>query len=236
MKIAELFRRLSFGELSNLALSFDGTGDIVDGKQEMLVNHTNEALLRLFSRFILLEKDVIIEMSGNRTSYPLLARYAELNVSSPETPEHRFIKDGLHTPFTDDVIKILSVYDYVGAKFPLNDVEHPFSMFTPSPNTLQVPVPHNKVALSVTYQARHPLIDPAASLDQEIDIPFTMEGALQSYIAHLVYSHMNGQENLVKSQECEAKYEKICLDIEDKDLGNQTFQTSNVRFEKRGWK
>jgi hypothetical protein len=41
MKIVDLFRQLSFGELSNLALGNSGSGTIVDEKQPQLVQYVN---------------------------------------------------------------------------------------------------------------------------------------------------------------------------------------------------
>lgn len=237
MKILELFQRLSYGELSNLALANDGAGSIQDASHAKLIHYTNEALLRLHSRFILEEASLFIEQVGSITSYPLLPQYAASNVASAET--YKFIKDTIGDPFLNDVIKILRISDESGFIFPLNDDEDPNSLFTPRPNVLQIPLPQNTVTLVVYYQARHKLLNAALTgvnlTNQTFDIPFTLEGALQNYIAHLVYSHMNGQENLLKSQEYGAKYETICAGIEKMDLVNQSIATTNTRFDLGGW-
>jgi hypothetical protein len=232
MKLSELFRRLSQGQLMNLAISNDGDGSIMENKHSQIIQYTNEALLRLFSRYTLKENHLIIELTQNRTSYPLKLKYAQ-STGNPET----FIKDFPGQLFEDDVIQILEVDDESGFKYPLNDRERRDSLFTPMPNTLQVPFPVEGDALGILYRARHPLLVPDGMnyINQEIELPFTLEGALQNYIGHLVYSHMNGQENIVKSQEYLAAYETDCAEIEARDLVSQSFHTSHTKLEQRGF-
>lgn len=233
MNLGELGSRLSTGELSNLSLANEGNGTIKEDQKAKIINAANAGLLRIFSRFMLKQNDLIIELVGHITKYPLVSKYAELN--SESTEKYKFIKDGLHRPFKDDVIKILEVIDYGGWEYTLNDSESHTSLFTPSPNVLQVPTPLSGKALNVIYQARHDPIPLDAADDFLIDIPFFLEEALTNYIGSLIYSHMNGQENMVKSQDFAAKYESICSEIEEKDLVNQTYSTSNTKFAKRGW-
>ncbi|MCF8861604.1 putative tail fiber protein [Agrobacterium phage OLIVR2] len=237
MKLSELFSQLSMGELSNLAMSNEGDGTIMDKWKGKLVVNINSALLAIYSRFELLSKDVLIELSGNRTLYPLEARFAEMNDDSAEI--ERFIKDGLHDKFTDDVIQITSVQDFTGYQFPINDVEHQYSLFTPQPHVLQVPRPKLGVALSVGYRARHPVIKwditDNERENQEIILPFFFEDALHNYVAAKVFSSMTGQEHVAKSQELMSYYELNCVNIEDKDLASQTISTTNTVFHKRGF-
>ena len=233
MKVSELFTRLSYGELSNLAISGEGSGQIIQEKQPQILGYLNESLLALYSRFNLLEKSVIIEQTGTLVMYPLSKKYAESNTSS-DAP-HKFIKDLLYDTFENDVIRILEVYDYMGWKYTLNDPEDAASFFTPTPSTLQVPFPRNGVALDVSYQARHKVIPMEDYEDVEIELPFYLETALQNLIASKVYSHMNGADNLVKSQEYAGTYEKTCIEVEAKDLVNQTVSQTNTKFRKRGF-
>lgn len=234
MKISELFRRLSFGELSNLAISGEGSGTIIEPKHPQIIQYCNDGLLKIFSRFLLQEKDLLIEMVEGVTSYHLKRQYAE---SSNSDETWVYIKDLPGDPFLEDVIKILAVYGPDGDKLPLNDASREDSLFTPAPDVIQVPYPIGGLALGVLYQARHlPLLDAGETyLEQKIRIPFFLEKALTSYIGHQVFSHMNGPENLLKSQEYEAAYENICAEAEAKDLVNQTFHTTHSKLEQRGF-
>lgn len=232
MNLLELFQRLSLGELSNLSIGNDGSGTIDDKDHQKLINYANEGLLKLYTRFILKEKDVLIEQYDHITNYHLIKRFSKsLNQGSKDT---LYIQDLHCASFEGDLIKILEVWDAYGCRRPLNDAESYNSVFTPQPHVLQIPNPKEGEPLSVTYQAA-PKELIKTDLDVDIEVPFTMENALQKYVAYAVFCNMNGQENIAKGQEYLAQYESYCLDIENKDLVNQTVSNTATRFHKRGW-
>jgi hypothetical protein len=233
MKVVELFRRLAYGELSNLAIN-NGDGTIIEEKHPQIIQYVNEGLLRLYSRFLLSEKHLILEQYAHVTTYHMQIKYAE---TSGSNTHHPYIKDLPDEPFLGDVIKILHVYDELGNEYPLNDKDDQYSLFTPQPDMLQVPEPIERRPLSVTYQARHPLLDDRIGyiLDQEVDLPFSLEGALQNYVAYKTYCHMNGQENIAKGQESYQNYEMVCAEVEMRDLTSQSFHTSHTKLEQRGF-
>ena len=233
MKILELFRRLAYGELSNLAIN-GGNGLLAEASHPQMIQYVNEGLLRLYSRFILEEKVILIEQYEHIISYHLKNKFSE---SAGADIAYPYIKDMPDEPFRGDVIKILQVSDELGNVYVLNDKDNPSSLFTPQPDILQIPSPVEGVPLSITYQARHYTLDDRIGkiLDQEIDLPFFLEGALQSFVAYKTYSHMNGQENIGKGQENLQAYELICIETEMKDLINQSFHTSHNKLEQRGF-
>ncbi len=238
MKLSELFRRLSYGELSNLVISGEGSGTINENKHPQIIQYANEGLLRLHSRFVLRENNLIINLFDHITNYVLKVENAQSTMDS--SVEYPFIVDLVGEPFQGDVIKITAVADSLGGCHTLNDTADCRSLFTPRPDTLQVPHPVTDVALGVSYQARHPIIRDVAIggenlLDQIIDLPFFLEGALQSLVAHKVYSHMNTPENVAKGQEHLALADTICLEAEAKDLVNQSFATTDHKLHQRGF-
>lgn len=234
MEISALFRRLSYGELSNLSIAEEG-GTLAERKHPQIIQYANEGLLELYSRFVLKERSLVLELSSHVLNYHLMKEYAESSNSSEV--RHRYIKDCAEQPFKNDVIRILEVWDEDGCRLPLNDKDNPESLFTPQPTMLQVNKPEDGVQLAVVYQARHRVLSDNADrlLDQKITLPFSLEGALQNFIAHKVYSHMNGQENIVKGQEYLAAYEAICLGVEQRDLVSQSHHTSHTKLEQRGF-
>lgn len=234
MKIKDLLSTLSRGELSNLSMSNEGSGEIVEAQQPKIIDYTNDGLLVIYSRFILSEKTLICEQVQHITQYHMLYQFAE---SSQSNEAYRYIKDMDKDPFLGDVIKILEVYDSGGYKRVLNESGNSLSLFTPQPHVLQVPVPIAGQALAVQYQARHkPLkLDGDGFLNQDITIPFTLEGALRSFIAYKTYSHMNGPENKASAQEFFNTYDTLCRDIEEKDMVNNTSTTVNEKLEERGF-
>lgn len=236
MNLNELFSDLALGELSNLAMAENGT--IVGKSRPRIVTYTNEGLLALYSKYVLKESNMLIEMREAVTNYHLLKRYA-LSQYDPANPPDRwtmpYIIDNLGEPFQEDVIKILSVYNSFGMKMPLNDIENPISVHSPQSTVLQVPLPIAGQALSLEYQARHPKLD-LCDCESEVILPDSLHAALRAYIASKVFMHMNTVENTAKGQEHMMTYKNICADVVEMDLVNTTSSTTNVRFHKRGWR
>lgn len=235
MKVSELFQRLALGELSNLAMSETSQSMLKPEVHAKMILYANDGLLRLYSRYVMSEKSLIIETHEHITSYHMKVKFAE---SSGSNEPFKYIKDLPAEPFEGDVIKILAVYDGTGTERVLNDSENPSSLFTPQPDQLQVPNPIQGQPLGITYQARHHILKDTGNdlLQQDIDLPFFLESALQAYVASKVFSHMNGQENKVISQEHMANYEGICAELEVNDLINKTHHTSHRKLEERGFK
>jgi len=233
MNVQELFRRLSFADLSGLHLGSEGIGTINEEDNDRMIYYANEALLRLHSRFVLRENDVLIQQLIHVTNYHFLKRFARTN-EDPCPGQEIYILDKDCDPFEEDVIKITGVFTQNGDALPLNDDNHPRSLFTPQPNILQVPLPEADRVLAVTYQARHPLLS-YGDLQQKIEIPANLEGALTNYIGHLVYGDRNGQENSKKASEKLARFEAICAENVINDLTNSSKSTSNIKFNQRGF-
>ncbi len=207
LTIDELYRRLSVGELKNLAMSVNGTIDSQSHQTVLL--YLQEALLRLYSKFVLAE-------SWQELTYV------------PGTETYKL---------NDDVIKVLTVKDDNGYDLWLNDTEQYWSVFTPSPNTLKIPHERKNIKFNIIYQAAHPELnqEPEECDRQDIEIPSVLEGALRAYIAYGIYSGMSGQENNAKSAEHYSKFQALCVEAEEKDLVNTQSSTSNTRFKKGGW-
>lgn len=232
MKVSELFQKLSYSELSNLALSNDGDGTIQDNYKPKVLNAINDGLRRLFDRFNLLEKDVIIQMYDHITFYHLNSKYAETNYPDSGVP-HAYIKDTPGEPFLDDAVKILAAYNGHGHELPINDDENEFSLYTPKPLILQVPLPTEMGLLCVRYQARH--MDVHKETDV-IDVPVSLEEALRAFVAHKIYSQINTQEAVAIAMGHLQMYESLCTAVTEHDLVNSSRQTTNLRFALGGWK
>lgn len=234
MELTELYSQLSFGELSNLSLSNNGDGTIVEEKKPQIVGFANEALLRLYTRFVLKQNDLILEMRPNTTFYHLLSRYAEQSWDSTSEIPYPYIRDLAREKFTEDVLRVMAVYDNNGNERPLDDRERYDSIFVPQPNTVQNPTPKIGEFLNVMYQAKH------AKLDTEnvttIELPDVLHEAFKAYIAYKVTGSMNTNEMLAVSQGHFAMYENICQELVDRDILGQTQTSTNVKFRKRGFK
>jgi len=230
MKLLDLYARLSFGELSNLAMGMEGSGTIRETDKMKILSYVNDGLLALHSRFILKEKYLLIEEQEHITHYHLIQKFAE----SQNCVAFPYIKDLPADPFLGDVIRILQVYDACGNELVLNDIDNACSLFTPSPQVLQIPTPVTGMPKHILYQARHvPITD--ILVTTWIELPFVLEAALQSYVAHKVFAHMNGQDNLINSQNHLATYETRCQEVEAKDLVMSSLSNSFHKLQRRGF-
>lgn len=234
LTVPQLFSKLSYGELSNLSMSTDGGGSIEESKQHTIILYANEGLLKLHSRFCLMEKDLNLELVPHITNYHLIPRFAESKRAERNVP-YSYIKDLLCDEFLGDVIRVLSVTDKFGNELPLNDVNSTRSVFTPQPQVLQVPNPTPGMSLAVHYQARHPELLVDSEEEQIIELPDILHVALTAYIAYNVYTTINTAEATGKAQEHLAKYEATCQEAEEKDLVSTSTSQTNARFEKNGW-
>lgn len=231
--VADYFKSLSYGELSNLSMATETPGEIRLADQNKLINYMNEGLLRLHSRFALLERELLIVQYSHITNYHLDKRFAMKNAQRLE--QHvPYILDLPNEPFSDDVIKVLAVYDVGGNRLALNNENALYSVFTPYPTTLQVPLPQDQVPLSIQYQAMHPKLAYGVK-DAEVVLPVVLEPALCSYVAYLVYSHMNTQEAATVAFARASLYESICVEIEEQGNASITGIANVHKFQNKGW-
>lgn len=232
MNIEQLFTDLSFGELSSLALANEGDGTITDAGKERVIRFANDGLLKLYTRFILKQNDVLIDLVDWITSYHLLKKFAQSQADT-STQTVLYIRDLPLEPFEEDSIRILNVFNSHGVLLPLNDEDNPHSVFTQG-NVLQVPRPKTGVALSVMYQAKHPqlILD---DLTQEIELPDVLVPALRAWIAARTFGQMNTQESMGIAGTHETAFENICAEVIQQDLVSTSISTTGKRFEKNGW-
>ena len=235
MNVQDLFQQLSYGELSNLSMAQQVPGQISADQQAKVLIAVNNALMRLYSRFILREKDVVIEMQSGVTNYHLLSRYSETGYVPGGQITYPYIKDLNKEPFTEDVIRILSVFSSTGEELPLNDMDHPKSVFTPQLGVLQVPKPTPGQALGVVYQARPEKLELGNFSSQNVPIPETLEEALKAYVGYKIFAAINSQEATAKAADFLGIFESICSEVEAKDLVANSVSNTNTRFIKGGW-
>ena len=93
MNLSQYLTELSYKELSNLSLADSGSGTIKPEKIPFIVSCINEALLRLYTRFVLKDKTLVIELRDYLGEYHLNSRYA---VSSGSPEEDHYIIDMEH--------------------------------------------------------------------------------------------------------------------------------------------
>lgn len=232
MNLQAFCKRLANGRLSNTSLV---DGDVIKViHRPKVVDAINEGLIRLYTRYILNEKDVIIALRSHITTYYLDPLYSEV-LYPQDGVEIPYILDLPGEVFFNDVIKILSVYDHDGCELPLNDSGKCNSVFSPQYNSVQVPDPETGKLINVCYQAKHAELSIDHPLDEIVLHP-TLIGALEAYVAHLLFADMNTDDSRVRSDKQKLKYEEICAEVTSVDAVSSTTVTTNTKLESRGFK
>lgn len=232
MDLKELTERLALGELKNTSAIDDADpSQLKEQHRLMVTNHLNIGLTNLYSKFILLEKELLLRTQIPITHYYLRKEFARSN--STVVP-YKYIDDTVCGEYTEDLIKVLKVYNEMGEELYVDDDEQHESIFTPQYDCLQITGVHLGSMFSVIYQARHPVMK-GTNPCQEIKLPFFFEEAIQAFVASKVLSHMNGQEHSAKGQEYMALYNGICAEAEMRDMVRNSVTTTNTKLEKRGF-
>lgn len=236
LKVEDVFRSLSLGHLSNLAMATEnpGEGQIREKDQNKLIGYMNDCLTALYSRFCLSEKSVIISQYDHITNYHLDYRFAQTNENRPAA-NVAYILDLPGEPFMDDAINILKVEDDRGCILPLNQNDDSRSVFTPYPTILNIPNPVQDTPVHVTYQAKHARLELGVT-SSEIIIPSVLEDALKYYVAAKVFTAMNSQENMAVGQNHLSMYEAICSGVEAKSHADISKVNHGGKFYERGFR
>lgn len=232
MNVDDMFRRLSFGELSNLALGQSGEGFITNKDQNKIVTYANAALIVLYSRFIHKRSFISIRLQNGVKRYQLNSAFAVSRTAAHPTKPH-YVLDTVEEPFDDDVIKILC-FDYENEDEVLKQ-EVMSSIRHLSIDTLLVKNPKDGVVIDIEYQARHPTLTLPADRSEQILLAPILWAALDAKIAASVYGSMNGEANMVKAQGLLAEYEQLCMLAKMDDLLQETTESDVDKLHKAGW-
>lgn len=234
MNLQDFYKKLANGRLSNTAM-VEGIDPVTIKAvhQPKVTDAINEGLIRLYTRFILNEKDVVIGLKDSITSYHLNSLYSE-SLAPQVGVVYPYILDGDSEVFINDVIRIMAVYDNNGVKLPLNNATESTSVFTPVFDTVHISDPITNQRITVVYQAKHATLVNTSPL-QEIILPDTLYGALEAYVAYLLFADINSDDAKFKSDKQLMRYEEICGDVRLTDAVSSTTLQSNIKFMNRGW-
>lgn len=216
MNIRDLFRQLSFQELSNLSIGKEGVGEIAENQQAKVISMTNSALLDLHTRFVLRRAEEEIVTIPGQYSYQL---------------------DG------SDVLRVLEVYRMDDPET-RTDEGHLYGIHRVGPET-GVRVDANNVirfradpgeqTLRVEYQAAHPRLEIGGSLDTEIEIEAYLNEVLRLRVASKIFQSMTGDGHLMRADQLAGQYEQFCARLEGKDVMNQTESSGFDLLHDRGF-
>lgn len=241
MKVRDFFEYLLFTSLNNLSIADNGVDNLTEDNLKRLVAITNSSLVDIYTRIPIKESSVIVEALDWKSSYELHSSYSFYSGNK----DIRYIRDSPSYPFTDDIIKIISVTNEVGDILPLNDAEQWASVFTPSYNVIELTHPVDGQAFEITYQASPKRIAYNKTSDfeetkkwlfeSEIEIPDTLKELLSIKVASDYFSSMSGQEESSKSQVLQGKYESIIASTLAENRIGTSFTNTNVKLYLKGF-
>lgn len=246
-KLSQIFEQLTQGELSQVAIGGKELGQVQEEDFRALGNHVLLGLTALYKRFDLKRGRITVELQADKTSYPLQSRYAVQGKNSPELV--RYIKDTVDLPFTDDILKILTISTDAGDEFSLNDYTDVFSIVTPTLESIRVPIDvvnpptnlpeqYKTSNLTIDYQANHPNFMPKVGFyDPErtnIELPASHTMALLYFVASRVHNPIGMGQEFNAGNNWAARYEQECQRLEDEGAEIDSL-AGNTRAERGGW-
>lgn len=233
MNLQECLDKLARGKLSNLAISSNGS--IKSAAVPKVLDAINEGIARLYSQFPIKESSVIVELVEGRTEYELSSEHSIRNkVGDPVPDWEYYIRDTDEQPFEDDIQVIYEVWDNWDRKRPLNDPDTYLSVYTPEPNVIAVNSGIKCRVLNILYRAKHKLLT-LDNLDENIELPVNLNGALLSYVAYLIHSDMNTEASSIAAQKYFSEYQAVVNEVIQYGSVTPDKLVSDFKFIRRGW-
>ena len=239
MKLGELYEALSYGELNNLSIGLEGSGDIAEYDRPRIISYTNRALTRIYGRFSHKLDYVNVTLQDGIQRYWLNPVHTVSDVDVDNLAV-RYITDTVEEPFTGGLLKVRGVRneaeDYERFReININDLSCPSGVMMLNYDLMFIKEPIADVVLTVEYLKKHDTISADASEDTEISIHPFLEEALVFHVAARVISSIGGEENTMQGQRLFGEYERVCQIAEAEDMMQRSYQDSNEKLEIRGF-
>ena len=222
MKLQKLFEYLTLGELKQLGIGgYEEYKAIQEKDYPEIISHLNLALMNLYTRFPLLEKELVLETRPDQQLYVLSSKYAE--------PNEGWYIQGV---YNDDLIRINSAY-LGDTELPINDEYSATGIYLPSYNSIQIPFATGSEEISIIYRAKPEKVP--LDLEYEIPLPEVLTEALLVFIEYRIRKSMGGEQGTVLGQQALQMYEMFCGEIERKNILNNADNSVCIRARERGW-
>lgn len=208
MTLEELFKKLSYGELSNLVHAVDG-GAIKKDKQNQVLNFVNEGLLRLHTRFPLIQSEEFVTMTGAEMTHPFPSA---------------------------DVLQLLSIVTAYGESLTFGNQSVPGTLFVHE-RIIYFPVFPTGLELQLTYQKRHPVLDEIeadADLQQVVDLQEELHEALTAYVAAKLFGNIQTPEARISARSYGQRFNEVIAEAMQAGVLPGEILTGS-KFETRGW-
>lgn len=230
MLLSTFFEYLSQGELSQFSTGTDDCGEISTKSYPKIITHINLGLNKLHTLLPLRLEQLMLQCDPFTHDYLLESAFARSN--NP----NGFILDSTGRPFTDNLLMVDEVITESGEPRPINKVNSPESVFTPTYNLLQVP--NAKLErLAVMYRASHRAIPHSKKLDLTtimLEIPNTLIEPLLSYVHARMLMAQGSAEGIQEGLLLMQKFNQSIDDIKYTGLIQQDDYYTDT-FRSNGW-
>lgn len=246
MKLQEVFDHLST-DFSQISIGGQEQGVINEANCRAVLRVINLGLTDLFTRFLLKESKLKLELAPSVLLYRLESAFAKSNTKSNKPI--KFIDD-IGNPFRDDIAKIHSVVNDQGYVLNLNDKFDKYAVHSNSTTSLEVPVEmvmmasslpeHLKTTgLEVHYRALHPVFDTSVDADidpefMEVDLPYPYLHALLLFVASRTYNPVGQGAEGSLGPSYAVRYENECARLMGAKLDVET-HNGNYRLKSKGF-
>ena len=230
----QFLKRLALGQFRNLALvDENNTSLIKNAHRDLILLHTNDGLKDLHTKYVLLKKDLILNIQSEVRYYYLRD---DFKISSASAETYKYIDDTIGEAFLDDVIRVLKIFDPDKVELYINDTDQVESIMNREFDCLKVPeTVFDGLALTVTYQACHPVLVDDGVTEDTIRLPYMLEDALAYFVASKVLMDMGSPEQVQKGMMFGQMYEAICLNVLSSDLASTSMSNTTDKLDGRGF-
>lgn len=234
IRLSDLFTDLASSELANTTLVSNNT--ISSTYYTKLISHLNAALRDLYTRFNLSERFIYVHQQTGVTRYFLRSEYMGTAREMGEECYILFEEDNL---FSDNIIKIHSVYDEDKELLDINNKTSEYSVFTPELDVLEMEPSDPIQVVRVEYKATHPLLKVTEGFDPskvDLECSSMFSNALQLYVAakELKSIKAGSGANQNQVQPLWMQYERECRQIADSGMFVDINEVGQ-RFFDNGW-
>ncbi len=203
MKLSLVLRQAKSGELRSLSLK--------DKTDSVIVDYINLALVALYGRFDLSNKEAIVCTRHGKTTYTL-------DGNDPDVINH----DG--TPIEPGSVMIINAIHYECCEVAVNFEDDLLSVHTPTYNTVQFPTVEDGEYASIIYKKNPTLIEFEDGVtnadDVVVPLPVQLLEPLLHYIGYRAHGSVDGQINKENNTHY-MRYVASCDNIEQLGLINK---------------
>lgn len=236
MTLDDIFTQLAHGELSQLVLGNDGSGELGIPKERRLAvaSSVSLGLTELHKRFLLREGVLNIQVDPEKRAYLLDPLFAESNTRSKHA---KYILDAA-TPFQDDLMKLERIYDSAGIELAWDEVDNPDAIMTMAYNSIVLPDTLVTESLKIVYRQDHPKFDKtyvkALPSKVPVELPPAFLSALLLFTASRLHTPVGMTSEFHDGNNYAAKFEAACMKLEELNYSLNR-DNADTRFELNGW-